>query len=69
MITKVQYIREYSGLIKKFFFFIERLTNFVKATENLMNLVMIINNRCNEQLEKLENQKSGLTNKLLVAAL
>jgi hypothetical protein len=35
---------------------IGRLEHFVKAAEDLMRLVMIVNNECNKELEKLENQ-------------
>ncbi|CAB5315282.1 unnamed protein product [Rhizophagus irregularis] len=35
-----------------------RLEQFVIAAEDLMRIVMLINNECNKELEKLEDQKA-----------
>ncbi|CAB5377553.1 unnamed protein product [Rhizophagus irregularis] len=46
-----------------------RLEQFVKAAEDLMRVVMIINNDCNKELEKLEDQKQDLSYKVITAAI
>ncbi|CAB4432762.1 unnamed protein product [Rhizophagus irregularis] len=37
----------------------------LQSAEDLMRIVMIINNECNKELEKLEDQKQDLSCKLL----
>ncbi|RGB38877.1 hypothetical protein C1646_665090 [Rhizophagus diaphanus] len=44
-----------------------RLEQFVMAAEDLIRFVMIINNECNKELEKLEDQKQDLSYKLIAA--
>ncbi|PKC00808.1 hypothetical protein RhiirA5_427677 [Rhizophagus irregularis] len=46
-----------------------RLEQFVIAAEDLMRIVMLINNECNKELEKLEDQKQDLSCKLYAAAM
>ncbi|GBB95754.1 hypothetical protein RclHR1_26030001 [Rhizophagus clarus] len=46
-----------------------RLEHFVTSAEDLMKLVMIINNDCNKEIEKLEDQKKDVTSKLYTAAI
>ncbi|CAB4433129.1 unnamed protein product [Rhizophagus irregularis] len=46
-----------------------RLEQFVIAAEDLMRVVMIINNDCNKELEKLEDQKQVLSYKVITAAI
>uniref|UniRef100_U9TG68 Uncharacterized protein n=1 Tax=Rhizophagus irregularis (strain DAOM 181602 / DAOM 197198 / MUCL 43194) TaxID=747089 RepID=U9TG68_RHIID len=46
-----------------------RLEQFVKAAEDLMTVVMIINNDCNKELEKLEDKKQDLSYKVITAAM
>ncbi|PKK63202.1 hypothetical protein RhiirC2_758572, partial [Rhizophagus irregularis] len=46
-----------------------RLEQFVIAAEDLMRIVMLINNECNKELEKLEDQKQDLSCKLYAAAI
>uniref|UniRef100_U9TH70 Uncharacterized protein n=2 Tax=Rhizophagus irregularis TaxID=588596 RepID=U9TH70_RHIID len=50
-------------------FNIRRLEQFVIAAEDLMRIVMLINNECNKELEKLEDQKQDLSCKLYAAAI
>ncbi|PKK55650.1 hypothetical protein RhiirC2_801859 [Rhizophagus irregularis] len=47
----------------------QRLEQFVIAAEDLMRIVILINNECNKELEKLEDQKQDLSCKLYAAAM
>ncbi|CAB5329384.1 unnamed protein product [Rhizophagus irregularis] len=47
----------------------QRLEQFVIAAEDLMRIVILINNECNKELEKLEDQKQDLSCKLYAAAI
>ncbi|GBC40254.2 hypothetical protein GLOIN_2v1834867 [Rhizophagus irregularis DAOM 181602=DAOM 197198] len=51
-------------------FNIRWLEQFVIAAEDLMRIVMLtINNECNKELEKLEDQKQDLSCKLYAAVI